>query len=243
MTLTIKRKTSVCKFYAMVLGIDEAGRGPVLGPMIIVGLQVGKADIDKLKAMGVKDSKLLSPKRREQLDVEIRKIARNIVIKTVEAQDIDRLRALKSLNQIELEEFAAIIKEVGDDEVYLDLPEPGKKWTATLRQKIKRPMSKFVAEHKADVNYPIVGAASIIAKVERDRRIRELEKELGMEIGSGYPADPHTMNFLRKWMQTHKDIPPWVRKSWRTARELWGLKKQKPLTAFKKKKQKALTEF
>lgn len=219
-------------------------RGPVIGPMVVAGVQVSRADIEKLKAMGVKDSKLLSPRRREELAVEIRRIAKKIVVRVLEAADIDRLRMIKSLNQIELEEFAAIINEVGDAEVFLDLPEPGKKWVLTLKRKIgKYAAANLVAEHKADVHYPIVGAASIIAKVERDRRIKELEKQLGMEIGSGYPRDPHTLNFLNKWMKEHKEVPPWVRSSWNTARRLWGLKKQKSLAAFKKKKQKKLVEF
>ena len=226
----------------MVLGIDEAGRGPVIGPMVIAGVQIDKKDLEKLRPMGVKDSKLLSPSRREALAPQIKRMAKKIKIIVLEAKEIDRLREIKSLNQIELEAFAEIINDIGDEEVFLDLPEAGKKWTWTLKRKIPL-QTKLVAEHKADVKYPIVGAASIIAKVERDARVRALEKQIGLEIRSGYPADPHVILFLKKWLQTHKEFPDFVRKSWATAQRLSGAKKQKPLTAFRKKKQKKLSEF
>lgn len=226
----------------MVVGADESGRGPVIGPLIICGVQFDRKGVEELKRMKVRDSKLLSPKRREELAPKIRSAARGVKMIIFEAREIDKLRETKSLNQIELEAFAEIIRSLGDDEVIVDLPEPGRRWVAILRTKIPKNV-KLTAEHKADMKYPIVGAASILAKVERDRRIRELEKEIGMEIGSGYPRDPHTLNFLRKWIAAHKEIPPWVRMSWRTARELWGIKKQKKLSAYRKKKQKSLGEY
>lgn len=225
----------------MVLGIDEAGRGPVIGPLVIAGVQVDKKDLNKLKEMGVKDSKLLSPRRREELAPKIKALAKNVKVIILTAKEIDELREKKSLNQIELEAFAEIIREICDSEVFLDLPEPGRRWIFQLKQKI--PQCKLTAEHKADVNYPIVGAASIIAKVTRDAEVRKIEKQIGLEIRSGYPADPHVILFLRKWLQTHKEFPDFVRKSWITAQRLVGAKTQKALVEYRKKRQKKLLEF
>jgi ribonuclease HII len=76
-----------------------------------------------------------------------------------------------------------------------------------------------ISEHKADVTYPIVSSASIIAKVERDREIRELAQRFG-DMGSGYMTDPKTVDFLERWLAQHGSYPDFVRKSWRPAREL-----------------------
>ena len=107
---------------------------------------------------------------------------------------------------------------------------------------MKNQKVKLVAEHKADYKYVVVGAASIIAKVERDRRMRELEKETGLELSSGYPADPHVINFLEKWLKDNKEFPDFVRKSWITAHRLVGKKKQSKLKKFTKK-QKDLSNY
>lgn len=214
-----------------MLGIDESGRGPVIGPMVIAGVQINKKDLPKLRSLGVRDSKLLSPNRREYLAKEIRKIAKNIKIIKISAQRIDSLRTIKSLNKIELDFFAQIINSIDDKEVYLDLPEAGKKWTLALKNKIN-PKTKLVAEHKADVKYKIVGASSIIAKTTRDNEIRKIEKQIGITIGSGYPSDPITVDFLENYFKEHKEFPDFVRKSWITAQRFTERKNQKGLSDY-----------
>src|SRR5207245_6455993 len=78
---------------------------------------------------------------------------------------------------------------------------------------------RIVSEHKADINYPVVSAASIMAKVHRDSRIEEIKKEYG-EIGSGYAHDPITVRFLSEYYLANRDFPPIVRRSWKTLRNL-----------------------
>jgi ribonuclease HII len=86
-----------------------------------------------------------------------------------------------------------------------------------------------VSEHKADRNFAVVSAASIIAKVERDREIAELAKTLGF-FGSGYPSDPRTVKFLEKCCQDLEEYPEYVRKSWRPARKIRDLRGSKQAT-------------
>jgi ribonuclease HII len=210
--------------------------------MVIAGVWIDKEDESKLKELNVRDSKLVSPKKREFLAKKIKKIAKKVEIVLISAKEIDESRKRMSLNKIELNAFVEIINKMDASEVYVDLPENGKKFGFILKQKMKNWNSKLVAEHKADVKYVVVGAASIIAKVERDRQMRELEKETGLELSSGYPADPHVVNFLKKWLEDHEEFPDFVRKSWITAHRLVGKKKQKALSAFLKK-QKKLREF
>lgn len=210
--------------------------------MVVAGVWINKEDESKLKELNVRDSKLISPRRREFLAKKIRKIAKKVEIIVISAKNIDELRKIMSLNKIELNAFVKIINKMDASEVYVDLPENGKKFGFILKQKMKSWNSKLIAEHKADAKYVVVGAASIIAKVERDRQMRELEKETGLELSSGYPSDPHVINFLEKWLEDNKEFPDFVRKSWITAHRLVGKKKQKALSAFLKK-QKKLENF
>lgn len=215
----------------MIIGIDEAGRGPVIGPMVISGVQIKKEDEQALKSLEVKDSKLLTPKRREELYKNIEKIADNIKTITIDAQTIDTLRKTKSLNVIELEAFADIINSLKADKVYLDLPERNSDFAERLKAKVKRKID-LTAEHKADERYPVVSAASIIAKVTRDRIIKELEQQIKEPIGSGYPSDPTTKQFLKNFYRKNKSFPLFVRHSWETIKKITDQKKQSKLFGF-----------
>ncbi len=198
-----------------VLGIDEAGRGPVIGPMVIVGVLVRAEDLARLEKAGVKDSKTLSPRRREALAREIESIARRIIVREVPAQEIDNLRKRMSLNEIEAMKMAEIIEESGADKVFIDLPDPTPLSFERRLSKYCSCSAELVMEHKADQKYPVVSAASIIAKTLRDKRIKEIEEKYGTELGTGYPHDERTIKFLR---EHSKEYPPEVRRSWSTAR-------------------------
>lgn len=215
----------------MIIGLDEAGRGPVIGPMVISGVQIKKDDEKALKSLEVKDSKLLTPKRREELYKNIENIADNIKTITIDAQTIDTLRKTRSLNVIELEAFAEIINSLKADKVYLDLPERNSDFAERLKAKVKREID-LTAEHKADEKYPVVSAASIIAKVTRDNIIKNIEKDIEEPIGSGYPSDPITKQFLKSFYKKHKSFPPFVRHSWETTKKIIDQKKQSRLTGF-----------
>ncbi|MFW5953126.1 MAG: ribonuclease HII [Candidatus Natronoplasma sp.] len=203
----------------MVCGIDEAGRGPVIGPMVVAGVKVNDDGI--LMELGVKDSKRLAPSTREELEEKIKDCS-EFSIRVVSASDIDSLRNSMSLNELEADIFANVIDElcVDSDTCYLDSASTDEKKFADMVKRKTSVQPSIVSEHGADDEYPVVSAASILAKVERDRKIEEISEELGEDIGSGYPSDAKTREFLRKWISEKKSLPPHTRESWETCREL-----------------------
>lgn len=195
-----------------ILGIDEAGRGCVIGPMIICGILIEEKDIIKLREIGVKDSKLLKPHKREKLAKEIRKVVKKITIKKISPQIIDKY----NLNLLELKNIKKIIERLKPTIVYFDCPvnqrgikDYCKKLEDLLNKKNICP--KIIGENKADKKYEVVSAASIIAKVERDKIIEKLRKEYG-NFGSGYPSDKKTKEFLKKF---YNKCLPIIRKKWK----------------------------
>ena len=212
-----------------VLGIDEAGRGPVIGPMVLCGCLIEKDKLNELKKAGAKDSKMLTEKKREHIAKKLKKIAKFEVIK-ISAAQIDALRSSINLNKIEIENMQFLINKMNPDCVYIDSPE---KNTKKFEKKILSGINgtKIVAENFADRKYPVVSAASIIAKVERDKEIKKLHKKYGF-FGSGYTSDERTIRFLKDWIKKNKEFPHFVRSSWVTADELKKLKEQKKLDGF-----------
>ena len=206
----------------LVAGVDEAGRGCVIGPLVVAGVLIREERLPALTRLGVKDSKLLSAKKREALAVEIARLAEKHVVVKLLPVEIDRAvesgRKLHKLNRLEAQTMAKIIEALKPDVAYVDAAD-------VLEERFKNHIqedlpfkAKIVAEHKADRTYVVVSAASIIAKVERDREIAALIGEYG-DFGSGYLADPRTMRFLKQWLQTHGEYPDCVRKSWKPAKQ------------------------
>ncbi len=216
----------------LILGIDEAGRGPVLGPMVVAGVVIDEKDEAMLKRIGVKDSKLLSIAQREKIAIEIKKTAKSIEAVIISAKQIDELMQIMSLNDIELNAMIKIINKLQADSVILDLPSNGPGFMMGLRAKIEKKDKKIVAEHKADSKYISVGAASIIAKTARDGIIAEIQKKYAKygDIGSGYSADERTTEFLKNYLKMEGKLPEEVRTAWATTKEL--LKKEKQKTLF-----------
>jgi len=209
----------------MICGVDEAGRGPVIGPMVVAGVC---ADEEVIAALGVRDSKKLTPKRREYLAKRIREVANQVIVKIITPEEIDRLREDMTLNEIEVEIFSTIISDLKGDVIYVDAADVNEeRFAQEILTKVKRDV-KIVSKHKADSLFPIVSAASIIAKVERDRIIREIAQEIG-DFGSGYPADERTKQFLENYYTKHGDLPPHTRRSWKSAKRLIKKGKQKNL--------------
>ncbi|MCK5322361.1 MAG: ribonuclease HII, partial [Candidatus Aenigmarchaeota archaeon] len=172
----------------------------------------------------------LSMAERERLYDQILKIAKAEVI-CISAQEIDELRKIKSLNVIELDAFIEIIQRLSGDKVIIDLPESGNRFEAQIKSRVGREI-ELTAEHKADENYPVVSAASIIAKVTRDREVRRIEEELGTRIGSGYPSDPDTKKYLKDVAEGGKGFGVYVRHSWQTVKNFVNKKEQKDLFGF-----------
>jgi len=202
--------------------VDEAGRGPMIGPMVICGILVDSDKLHELVEIGAKDSKTLTHKRRLVLMKQIEKITSKIEIRTVSAADIDRLRKRTTLNEIEVTEFASIAKALNPEEIYLDAADViAERFGSKIGELsgIASKGAKIVSEHKADVKYPIVSAASIIAKVERDLSIEKLHVKYG-DLGSGYPNDPKTIKFVRDLVRNGEKLPSIIRKSWESVRRI-----------------------
>jgi ribonuclease HII len=218
----------------MICGVDEAGRGPVIGPLIIAGVTF--KDDSKLIEFKVKDSKKLTPKKRELLAIKIKKYCIDFEILVIPAKDIDDMRKVMTLNEIEVNAFSKIIKKLKPNVCYVDSADVNEKRFADdiLANLSFKP--NIVSKHKADDIYPIVSAASILAKTIRDDEIKkisfELEKKLNIPMGSGYPADSTTQKFLRKWLDRYKSLPPHVRRSWVTIKNILKEKSIKKIDDF-----------
>lgn len=214
----------------MIAGCDEAGRGPVFGNMVLCGVLLDERVLDELKTAGVRDSKLLTPKKREMLAELISRKVLKIEIAELSPSEIDESRLVKkiNLNELEAKTFAQIIDRLNPKLAYLDSPDPDPKLFEQRIRKYLKTEPKLVVENFADRNYVAVAAASIVAKVRRDQRIVELHKLYG-DFGSGYPADARTIAFLENWVREHGKLPDFARRSWKTAQRAEKQAKQKKL--------------
>ena len=205
----------------LTAGIDEAGRGCVIGPLVVAGVALREQNLPLLVLLGVKDSKLLTAKKREALYPEIVRLAEKHVVLRVPPEDIDRSvgshRKLHKLNRLEAVTMAQIVTALKPDVAYVDSADVLEKRFGKHILEASEFKTQIVSEHKADRNYPVVSAASIIAKVERDRAVAELRMEFG-DFGTGYLTDPKTSGFLKEWLKTHAEYPQCVRKSWKPAK-------------------------
>ncbi len=213
----------------LVLGVDEAGRGPVIGPMIVCGLLVRKKDLNRLVELGVRDSKMLSPGKRVELVPFIVEVAVKHRFAIVDPEEIDRYVLHERLNLLEMEKIVEIIEDLRPDVVYVDAPGRSPKRFGEMLH--KQTGVRVVAENHADRRYPLVGAASILAKVKRDMIIRRYHRIYG-DFGSGYVGDPRTMSFLREYLRRRGKLPPIVRRSWRTCTSLIDEERKRTLSDF-----------
>jgi ribonuclease HII len=206
----------------LIAGVDEAGRGCIIGPLVVAGVLVKEENLPVLRQLGVKDSKLLSPKKRESLFSEIARLAEKHYVVKLSPSEIDHAvecrRKLHKLNRLEAQTMTQIINTLKPDEAYVDAADVLEE---RFKQHIQEGLTvkvKITSRHKADKIYPVVSAASIIAKVERDKEIAALKGVYG-NFGSGYLTDQKTMRFLKQWLQTHADYPSCVRQSWKPAKQ------------------------
>lgn len=206
------------------LGLDEAGRGPVLGPMVMGGIVIPEKKEKIVERMGVKDSKKVTPKRRAVLSRKLTKMFEYELVE-ISARDIDLMRAKGiNLNQIEKLAMKRIIRKLDSDKIIIDALDVKEGRLQEEMQEYAGPNREVLAEHKADENYLAVGAASIIAKHRRDQIIDELNRNYIKTtkdrngIGSGYPSDPKTKAFLKQY--TYDEMPEFVRRSWGTVQKI-----------------------
>jgi len=205
---------------ALVLGVDEAGKGPVIGSMFVAGVVMEEEKLFDLAAMGVKDSKQLSAARRALLARRICDLSNDNYVLEVPAQAIDELRQIMTMNDIMVRAHSQVVQRLKADRGILDAADVDERRFCRRVREDSKTSIDLVAEHKADRNHLIVAAASIVAKDRRDRSIRDLEQREGAIIGSGYPSDPKTIRFIETWIKEHGSLPPYVRKSWATAQRL-----------------------
>lgn len=220
------------------LGIDDAGRGPIIGPMVLAGVLIDEKHEKELIELGVKDSKQLTQKRREFLEQKIKDLAETFEIVIVTPKEIDGLEEVNvnrtKLNELEAHAVAKIINTINkgfnEIEVTVDCPSISLvKWGDYLKRKIDNLSNLQVnIEHKADQNHVCVSAASILAKCVREKEMDKLKEKYGPEIGSGYCSDPNTMKFLEKYAEQyeHDGI---FRKTWVTWTNVMAKIQQKTL--------------
>ena len=196
----------------LVAGIDEAGRGAALGPMVVAIFAIDRTKILELRRIGVRDSKALTRSARERIFEQLMNLDAKRSYRKVEPAEIDaavRSRGGRGLNALEVEVFRELIEEVRPQLVYIDSPYRNAKRVYELIGKMEG--VRVVCEVRADAKYEVVSAASIVAKVIRDRSVSEIG------AGSGYPSDPRTRRYLRE-VAIRGEAPPHVRRSWRSFR-------------------------
>jgi ribonuclease HII len=216
-----------------VAGVDEAGRGCAIGPLVIAGVLFEEETLPILREIGVKDSKKLSAKKRTTLAEEIKEIAIDYKVFELKPWVIDKVvfrsQPLRRLNYLETMIMAKIVRELEPDIVHIDPPDVNSQRCAEQIQSVIKYKLDIVCEPKADDKYPSTGAASIIAKVIRDQRIAELREKHG-DFNSGYASDKKTQRFIEDYFSENKECPDFIRASWKTVQRHMQPFKQMRLT-------------
>ncbi len=195
-----------------IAGIDESGRGPVLGPLVICCAYCRREHEKELNKLAKKDSKQLTQKQREEIFRELKKFCEFKWIE-ISAIDLNNLMERMSLNDIEAQVMAALASKLKNADVMIDMPD---RYSWTFRKRMKKfGCERFEAEHKADEKYPIVAAASICAKLVREEKIAKIKKQVGFDFGSGYPGDERTRDALKDKDALAK-LKPFIRQKWKT---------------------------
>jgi len=232
MDKTTNKKTNN---HDLILGLDDAGRGPVIGNMVLAGVLITRKQEKFLKENNVKDSKLLSHHERIRLSKLINENSIGSYITESTPKEIDTsITTGTNLNTLEAKKMAEAINSLNNKKdkirVVIDCPSVNLiAWRSTLLNFIEHPQNLLVkCEHKADLNYTAVSAASILAKVRREEGIKDLKKKIKVDFGSGYPADPVTIKFLKERGLKYRKHGI-IRETWQTWKNLYGENNQKKL--------------
>lgn len=222
----------------LTIGIDDAGRGPLIGPMILAGVLANKEQERKFKSKNIRDSKDIPQPERVSLEKLIKENSISHKVIAITPFEIDS--ALNSpgtnLNKLEASISSKIINALNTKKekikVIIDCPSTNiQAWKSEVQSKITNPENiELICEHKADVNHVSVSAASVLAKVKRESEVSKIRKQFG-DIGSGYPSDPKTKEFLKKYGKDLADEGIF-RKSWSTWKKLYPEKSQATLEGF-----------
>lgn len=201
----------------IVCGVDDAGRGSVLGPLVIAGVSIEHAKIKHLSDIGVRDSKQLSPAARKRLYKKIIKFVDDYYVASIQPKTIDHSVSKNRLNHLEAQYMAKVISKLKPNSSYVDSCDVNPTRFGREVSKLAK-TGRIYSRHHADSRFTVVSAASIIAKVTRDKAIERLRKKY--DLGSGYPSDSKTTQFVRDWIVTHKKTPQFVRTSWKPVKML-----------------------
>ena len=198
----------------MICGVDEAGKGPVMGPMVVAAVSVENAKL--AENLGFKDSKLLSSQRRLKL-FNLIKQNYSYEIEIINVEKIDEYRMKNQLNLLNRKAFEKVISKLNPNVAYVDAADVDEeRFGREIKINLTNPNdTDVISMHKADSMIPVVAAASIIAKQTRELEIKKLKKEIG-DFGSGYPSDERTIKFLKSYFHDNSRWPPGTRKSWKT---------------------------
>ena len=211
-------------------------KGAVLGPLVVAGVTIDIRSEKKLKALGVKDSKELTPKKREELYKHIESIAKDIFVLKVAPCRIDTYRSMGiNLDRIEAMKMAEIIDFNSSGKIFIDsLTHNPPRFKKQIEKFTKNKNAELVVDNYMDESNIAVSAASIVAKVERDKEIEELKQQVGFDFGVGYPHDPLTIQFIEKIIKetNGKQLPDYIRKSWVTTELLQEKAWQKKVIDF-----------
>jgi len=212
----------------MIVGADEAGRGPVLGPLVVAAVAVPATDLQRLIDLGVDDSKALSPKKREELNQIIHQEPTwQVSIIECSPERIDVTMEKKTLNDLEVDLFGEAIDGLEVErieELILDACDTNEaRFGRNVTSKISsgKIVEAVISKHGADAENPVVGAASLGAGVHRDKVIQSIAKDRGFNVGSGYPSDPNTRSALPRLLsQEQPDLD--LRWGWKTVEKHWS---------------------
>lgn len=210
----------------MQVGVDEAGKGPVLGSMFVAGVRTQPESLP----VDVDDSKRLSSEKRETLEERIRAVAETVAVLEIPVERIDDPDT--DMNTLTLEGHKEILNRLATpaDACFLDAADTdASRFEARVSEEC--PAASITATHGADECHRIVAAASIVAKVARDRHVAALAGEYG-DIGSGYPSDRQTRAFLESYVIETGSLPACARTSWQTSQDLLAKEQQQSLSEF-----------
>jgi ribonuclease HII len=199
-------------------GVDEAGRGSVIGPLVVAGISIGENAISLLHELGIRDSKTLTPLARESLFGSIVRLSSSLHISKITSHEVDSYVFHNGLNELEAMAMAEVINNIRADRIYVDACDINlKRYKNTIKKYLWTPKPSICCLHHADSLNVVVSAASIVAKIIRDNEIQRI-REMYHDIGSGYPSDRKTMFFIKNWVMRYKCAPHFARKSWKPVR-------------------------
>ena len=206
----------------MICGVDEAGKGPVLGPLVVAAVAVKNAK--EIENLGIKDSKQLNATKRKEL-AKLIKEKYDYAVEIIEAETVDKYRRQNKLNELNREAFERVISKLNPNVAYVDAADVNEdRFGKQIKERLTNQKdTDVISMHKADAKIDVVAAASIIAKETRENEIRKLKGKIG-DFGSGYPSDERTIKFLKSFYADNGKWPTGTRKSWKTVERIRPVK-------------------